>query len=106
MSSPDTGRNTAHSVADLSAIHRDLLWMLAQTGTCERRQLQRALSDYYTESIAHSQVCDALEALAEQELVTTNDPKSYQLTESARRALSARQAWQSGALTTSEGEQK
>ena len=103
MSSPDTGRNTAHSVADLSAVHRDLLWMLAQTGTCERRQLQRALADYYTESIAHSEVCDVLEELIERNFVSTDDTATYQLTESARRALSARQAWQAGTLTTDGG---
>ena len=106
MSSPDTRRNTAHSVADLSAIHRDLLWMLAQTGSCESRQLQRALSNYYTESIDHSQVCDTLEELIERDFVTTDDPKGYQLTEAARRALSARQAWQAGTLSTTDGGRK
>ena len=102
MSSPHTECDTSHSVADLSAIHRDLLWILAQTGSCERRQLQRSLSNYYTESIDHSQVCDTLEELIEQNFVSTDDTATYQLTESARRALSARQAWQAD-TTTSEG---
>ena len=106
MSSPHTECDTTHSVADLSAVHRDLLWMLAQTGTCERRHLQRALSNYYTESIDHSQVCDTLEELIERDFVSTDDTATYQLTESARRALSARQAWQASTLTTSEGEHK
>ena len=106
MSSPHTGCDTSHSVADLPAVHRDLLWMLAQTGSCESRQLQRALSDYYTDDVDHSQVYNALEELIERDFVTTNDTAKYQLSESARRALSARQAWQAGTLTTSEGEHK
>ena len=62
--------------------------------------------DTENKSINHSQVCDALEELTEHDLVTTNDTATYQLTESARRALSARQAWQASTLTTSEGEHK
>ena len=106
MSSPDTGGSTAQSVADLSAIHRDLLWMLAQTGSCESYLLHQTLSDYYSESINHSQVCDALEELTERDFVSTDDTATYQLTESARRALSARQAWQAGTLTTTGGGRK
>ena len=106
MSSPHTECDTTRSVADLSAVHRDLLWILAQTGPCGSRQLQRALTTYYTDDIDHSQVCDALEELTEREFVTTDDPKRYQLTESARRALSARQAWQAGTLSTTDGGRK
>jgi len=106
MSSPHTECDTTHSVADLSAVHRDLLWILAQTGPCESRQLQRALTTYYTDDIDHSRICDTLEELIERDFVTTNDTAKYQLSESARRALSARQAWQAGTLTTSEGEHK
>jgi len=106
MSSPNTECDTSHSVADLPAVHRDLLWILAQTGTCERRQLQRALADYYTESIAHSEVCDVLEELIEHDFLSTDDTTTYQLTESARRALSARQAWQAGTLPTTDGGRK
>ncbi|ELZ39413.1 hypothetical protein [Halorubrum tebenquichense] len=102
MSSSHTESDTTHPVADLSAVHRDLLWILAQTDPCESNQLHQALSDYYTESINHNQVCDALEGLIERDFVTAADSKGYQLTESARRALSARQAWQAG-ITTSEG---
>jgi hypothetical protein len=105
MSSPHTECDTSHSIADLSAVHRDLLWILARTGPCESHLLHRQLSDYYTESINHSQVCDTLEELIERDFVTTDDTTTYQLTESARRALSARQAWQAGTLTT-EGESK
>ncbi|QAU12198.1 PadR family transcriptional regulator [Halorubrum sp. BOL3-1] len=104
MSSPRTNPDTTYSVAELSAIHRDLLWVLARTGPCESHLLHQALTDYYSESINHSQVCDALEALTERDFVTTDGQKKYHLTESARRALSARQAWQAGTLTTtSEG---
>ncbi len=105
MSSSHAECDTSHSVGDLSAVHRDLLWILARTGPCESCQLHRALTDYYTESIEHSQVCDALEELTKHDFITTHDPKRYQLTESARRALSARQAWQADSRTTStEGE--
>ena len=106
MSSLHTGCDTTHSVADLSAIHRDLLWMPAQTGSCESRQLQRALSNYYTESNAHSEVCDVLEELIERDFLTTNDTAAYQITEAARRVLSARHAWQAGTPTTSDGGHK
>jgi len=102
MSSPDT----IFSVADLSAVHRDLLWVLARIGPCESHLLHRELADYYTESIAHDRVCDALEELTECDFVTTDDPKRYRLTEAARRALSARQAWQAGTLTTTGGRSK
>ena len=103
MSSPHTECDTSHSVADLSAVHRDLLWILAQTGSCERRQLQRSLSNYYTDDIDHSRIRDTLEELSKRDFVNTDDTTTYQLTEAARRALSARQAWQAGTINTEEG---
>ena len=106
MSSPHAECDTTHSLADLSAVHRDLLWILARTGPCESRQLQRALSNYYTDDVNHSQVCDTLEELIERDFVTTDDTTTYRLTESARRALSARQAWQAGTLSTTDGGRK
>jgi len=101
MTSPYTERDTTYSVADLSAIHRDLLWVLAQTGPCHPRSLHQALTDYYTERIDHSRVCETLAELIERDFVAIHDTTTYQLTESARRALSARQAWQAGTFTTS-----
>ncbi|AZQ14269.1 PadR family transcriptional regulator [Halorubrum sp. PV6] len=87
----------AISLADLSATHRDLLWVLSQTGPSESGPLYHALTDYYTDGIDHTCVCNTLEELVERDLVTkqTNDSQ-YRLTESGRRALSARQAWQAG----------
>ncbi|OYR83506.1 PadR family transcriptional regulator [Halorubrum ezzemoulense] len=97
MSSPNTESDTI-SLADLSATHRDLLWVLSQTGPSESGRLHHALTDYYTDGIDHTRVCDTLEELIERNLVTTqtHDPIKYRLTESARRALSARQSWQAG----------
>ena len=106
MSSPHTEHDTAHSIANLPAVHRDLIWILARTGPCESHLLHQALTDYYSETTNHSQVCDALEALTEHDFITTRDPKRYHLTESARRALSARQAWQAGTLSTTDGGRK
>ena len=97
MSSFNT-ESDAISLADLSATHRDLLWVLSQTGASESRSLYHALSDYYTDGVDKSRVCDTLKELIEHDLVTTqtHDTNEYRITESARRALSARQAWQAG----------
>ncbi|MYL66698.1 MULTISPECIES: PadR family transcriptional regulator [Halorubrum] len=90
--------NTTHSLADLSATQRDLLWILSQTGPSESRPLYYTLADYYTDGINHSRICDILGELVERDFVTkqTHDTTEYQLTEPGRRALSARQAWQAG----------
>lgn len=90
--------DTAHSVADLAAVHRDLLWLLSRMGPCERHPLHRALTAYYTDGIDHDRVRDTLEELIERDFVATHTT-TYRLTESARRALSARQAWQASAPT-------
>ena len=96
MSSP-TESDTI-SLANLSATHPDLLWVLSQTGPSEGRPLHRVLTDYYTDGIDQARVCDILEELIKHDYVTkqTHDTTEYRLTESARRALSARQAWQTG----------
>ena len=103
MSSPTD--SDAISLTDLSATHRDLLWVLSQTGPSESGPLHHALSDYYTDSIDQTQVCDTLEELIEHDYVTkqTHQTTEYRLTESARRALSARQAWQAGTHNVSGG---
>ena len=105
MSSPTESDTT--SLAGLSATHRDLLWVLSQTGPSESRSLHHALTDYYTDGIDHTRVCDTLEELIKRDLVTkqTHDTTEYRLTESARRTLSARQAWQAGIPTTEGGSQ-
>ncbi|TKX48537.1 PadR family transcriptional regulator [Halorubrum sp. SD690R] len=90
------------SLADLSATHRDLLWVLSQTGPSESGPLHHALIDYYTDGIDHTRVCTVLEELVEHDYVTKQPTDSqYRLTESGRRALAARQAWQ--ADTNTEG---
>ncbi|TKX48920.1 PadR family transcriptional regulator [Halorubrum sp. ASP121] len=93
------------SLADLSAAHRDLLWILSQTGPSESGPLHHALTDYYTDRIDQARICDILEELIEHDYVTeqTHDPTEYRLTESGRRALSTRQAWQAGTHNVSGG---
>ncbi|OTF01227.1 PadR family transcriptional regulator [Halorubrum sp. SD683] len=95
-------RSHTTPLADLSATHRDLLWLLSQTGPSESGPLHRALIDYYTNEIDHTRVCTILEELIERDYVTVHTTDSqYRLTESGRRALAARQAWQ--AATNTEG---
>ncbi|TKX62977.1 PadR family transcriptional regulator [Halorubrum sp. ASP1] len=103
MSSPSENDNI--SLADLSATHRDLLWVLSQAGPSESGPLHHALTDYYTDGIDYTRVCDTLEELIEHDLVTTqtHDTTEYRLTESGRRALSARQAWEAGTHSTKGG---
>ncbi|TKX44661.1 PadR family transcriptional regulator [Halorubrum sp. ARQ200] len=87
--------NDGISLADLSATHRDLLWVLSQTGPSESGPLHNALTDYYTDDIDHTRVCDILEKLVEYNYVTEQPTDSqYRLTESGRRTLATRQAWQ------------
>ena len=99
MSSPT--EIDAVSLADLSVTHRDLLWVLSQTGPSESGPLHQVLDDYYTDGIDQARVCDTLEELIEHDYVTkqAHQTTEYRLTESARRALSARQAWQAGTDT-------
>ena len=95
-------RSHTVSLANLSATHRDLLWVLSQTGPSMSGPLHHALTDYYTDGINHTRVCTILEELVERDFVTKHTHDSqYRLTESGRRALAARQAWQ--AATNTEG---
>ncbi|MDB2286701.1 MarR family winged helix-turn-helix transcriptional regulator [Halorubrum ezzemoulense] len=93
------------SLADLSATHRDLLWVLSQTGPSESGPLHHALTDYYTAGIDQARVCDLLKELIEHDYVTkqTHQTTEYRLTESGCRALSTRQAWQVGTHNVSGG---
>ena len=76
MSSPT--ENDDILFADLSATHRDLLWVLSQTGSSESGPLHHVLSDYYTDGIDQTRVCDSLEELIERDLVTK---QTHQTTE-------------------------
>lgn len=92
--------DTAPSVAGLAACHRDLLWALSQTGPSESLHLKSALASYYTDGIDHRRFCEALTELVEHDLVAKHahdrHTVEYRLTETGRRALSTRQAWQAG----------
>ncbi|MDB2272468.1 hypothetical protein PM032_15830 [Halorubrum ezzemoulense] len=63
-------RSHTVSLANLSATHRDLLWVLSQTGPSESGPLHHALTDYYTDGIDHTRVCTVLEELVERDFVT------------------------------------
>lgn len=96
-------------LATLSAHHRDLLWALSQKGPRESQSLMRALTLQYTDHIGHARFCDVLYDLIERSLVAKqagdHHSAEYTLTETGRRALQARRAWQAGvhADTTTRG---
>ena len=95
-----THGDSPDSVADLPADHRDLLWVLSKTGPSESLPLKRVLSNYYTDGIESHRLSTILTDLVEYDLVAEHRRdqylNEYRLTETARRALSARQAWQAG----------
>ncbi|MDB2246375.1 helix-turn-helix transcriptional regulator [Halorubrum ezzemoulense] len=85
-------------LADLTAFQRDLLWALSHENARKGTALKADLADYYGEAINHSRLYQNLDTLVECDLVAkqardrrTNE---YSLTETARRALEARRAWQ------------
>ena len=85
-------------VADLTAFQRDLLRALAKSDDRKGLSLKADLADYYGEEINHSRLYQNLDTLVERDLVAkqARDKRTneYSLTESARRALEARRAWQ------------
>jgi DNA-binding PadR family transcriptional regulator len=109
MSNAHYERDFTNPLADLTARHRDLLWILSQRGTIKSLPLKDALNDYYTTPIEHGRFCETLDDLVDRNLVDKQAHDlhtiEYSLTERARRALSARQAWQAGhhGDTTAEG---
>ena len=107
MTNAHSESDTRPSFATLSAHHRDLLWVLSQTGPTESLSLKRALTTYYTGHIDHAQFCNVLSDLVDDNLVAKqpgdHHPVEYKLTELARRALQARRAWQAGVHVTTEG---
>ncbi|SFR31046.1 MULTISPECIES: helix-turn-helix transcriptional regulator [Halorubrum] len=89
-----------NALADLTAFRRDLLWALSHENARKGTALKADLADYYGEAINHSRLYQNLDRLVERDLVAkrardrrTNE---YRLTETARRALGARRAWQAG----------
>ncbi|EMA68451.1 helix-turn-helix transcriptional regulator [Halorubrum distributum] len=89
-----------NALADLTAFQRDLLWALSHENARKGTALKADLADYYGEAINHSRLYQNLDRLVKRNLVAkrardrrTNE---YRLTETARRALEARRAWQAG----------
>jgi DNA-binding PadR family transcriptional regulator len=88
------------NVTDLSAFQRDLLWALSHDDARKGLSLKAELADYYGEDLNHSRLYQNLDKLVDRGLVAkqARDKRTneYRLTESARRALEARSAWQAG----------
>ena len=88
------------TLTELSAFQRDLLWALSHDDARKGISLKAELADYYSEELNHSRLYQNLDKLVDRDLVAKkardNRTNEYRLTETARRALSARQAWQAG----------
>jgi DNA-binding PadR family transcriptional regulator len=86
------------SLADLPARHRDLLWVLSQTGPSESHTLKHVLESYYNKTITDDRIITTLSDLTTHDLVVKrshdNFTTKYHLTDPGRRALQARLAWQ------------
>ncbi|OYR42203.1 PadR family transcriptional regulator [Halorubrum sp. Ib24] len=101
MSSVDTGESgtgTGDTLAGLTAFQRDLLWALSHDDARKGLSLKAELAGYYGDELNHSRLYQNLDELVECDLVAkrARDKRTneYRLTESARRALEARRAWQ------------
>ena len=85
-------------VADCTAFQRDLLWALSHENARKGTALKADLSGYYGETINHSRLYQNLDTLVERDLVAKQPrdkrTNEYSLTETARRALGSRRAWQ------------
>lgn len=92
------------ALVDLSAFQRDLLWVISHENARKGLALKTDLEDYYGEHIYHGRIYQNLDKLVERNLVVkgARDERTneYGLTETARRALEARRAWEAGGETT------
>ncbi|EMA64683.1 helix-turn-helix transcriptional regulator [Halorubrum lipolyticum] len=90
----------ADTLADLTAFQRDLLWALSHDDARKGLSLKAELAEYYGEELNHSRLYQNLDKIVDRDLVAkqARDKRTneYRLTESARRALEARKAWQAG----------
>ena len=88
------------TLTELSAFQRDLLWALSHDDARKGLSLKAELADYYGEDLNHSRLYQNLDKLVDRGLVAkqARDKRTneYRLTEPARRALEARQEWQTG----------
>jgi len=87
-------------VAGLTAFQRDILRVLAKADNPTGLAVKVALADYYSEEITHSRLYQNLDELVKRGLVDkrrrdqrTNE---YALTDTARTALTNRDAWATG----------
>lgn len=90
----------ANSLADCTALQRDLLWELSHENARKAPSLKAELANYYSKSINPSRLYQNLDKLIDLGLVAKQarikNTNEYNLTERARRTLSARQVWQVG----------
>ena len=86
-------------LADFTARHRDLLWILSQSDPSESHTLKQTLESYSNKEITDHEFITALDDLTVGNLIVKRShddfTTKYHLIESARRAFQARQAWQS-----------
>jgi DNA-binding PadR family transcriptional regulator len=88
------------NVTDLSAFQRDVLWTLAREDGLSGATVKATLEAYYDDDVNSGTIYPGLDKLVDRGLVAkqARDKRTneYRLTESARRALEARSAWQAG----------
>lgn len=91
---------TNTNLTNLTAFQRDVLWVLADESGLNGVKVRRQLENYYEKPVNHGQVYSNLDHLVETGLVEKSKvdgrTNAYNLTETGRRALSARQAWIGG----------
>ena len=85
---------------DLTAFQRDVLWTLAREDGLSGATVKATLEAYYDDDVNSGTIYPGLDKLVDRGLVAkqARDKRTneYRLTESARRALQARIAWQAG----------
>ena len=83
---------------DLTAFHRDLLWVIAGLDDPPGLTLKRKLEDYYGKEVHHARLYPNLETLIEKGLVAKGEADArsnwYALTGRGRRELEARREWE------------
>ena len=89
-----------NGLADLTAFQRDILRYLARDDHSKGTAIRRGLEDYYGVDVTHGRLYPSLDQLVEKGFLAksqrnrrTND---YALTDAARDALAAHDAWIDG----------
>ena len=93
--------NTTRAVddfVDLSAFQRDVLWVIARKGGLSGATICATLEGYYDDEVNPGSIYPGLNRLVDDGLVkkSKRDERTneYTLTDTGRRALSARRVWE------------